>query len=147
MTVGGRTSCVVPSVQKKTGPVAGDIKKEAPDSDKTAVKAPNEKKRARKIKDEDEDEDEDLINGVADKEGVQNHSKGSKRAARYANRISPKRDRKGAQPKRTSSPLSKHKSSKHGSKEPNIASKRAKVEDRTVPSDRRRSARLSSQGT
>ena len=28
VTVGGRTSCVVPSVQKKTGPVAGDVKKE-----------------------------------------------------------------------------------------------------------------------
>jgi formamidopyrimidine-DNA glycosylase len=28
LTVGGRTSCVVPSVQKKTGAVAGDIKKE-----------------------------------------------------------------------------------------------------------------------
>ncbi|KAA6410979.1 MAG: formamidopyrimidine-DNA glycosylase [Lasallia pustulata] len=29
VTVGGRTSAVVPSVQKKTGPVAGDVKKEA----------------------------------------------------------------------------------------------------------------------
>ena len=29
LTVGGRTSCVVPSVQKKTGPVAGDVKDEA----------------------------------------------------------------------------------------------------------------------
>lgn len=28
LTVGGRTSCVVPSVQKKTGAVAGDLKKE-----------------------------------------------------------------------------------------------------------------------
>ena len=28
MTVGGRTSAIVPSVQKKTGPVAGDVKKE-----------------------------------------------------------------------------------------------------------------------
>jgi formamidopyrimidine-DNA glycosylase len=28
LTVGGRTSCVVPSVQKKTGAVAGDIKAE-----------------------------------------------------------------------------------------------------------------------
>ena len=28
VTVGGRTSAVVPSVQKKTGPVAGDVKKE-----------------------------------------------------------------------------------------------------------------------
>ena len=34
MTVGGRTSCVVPSVQKKTGPVAGDVKAEpAEDAD------------------------------------------------------------------------------------------------------------------
>jgi formamidopyrimidine-DNA glycosylase len=28
LTVGGRTSCVVPSVQKKTGPVAGEVKPE-----------------------------------------------------------------------------------------------------------------------
>lgn len=31
LTVGGRTSCVVPSVQKKTGAVAGDLKKDAVD--------------------------------------------------------------------------------------------------------------------
>lgn len=31
VTVGGRTSAVVPSVQKKTGPVAGDVKKEVDD--------------------------------------------------------------------------------------------------------------------
>jgi formamidopyrimidine-DNA glycosylase len=29
VTVGGRTSCVVPSVQKKTGAVAGDVKEES----------------------------------------------------------------------------------------------------------------------
>lgn len=29
LTVGGRTSCVVPSVQRKTGPVAGDVDKTA----------------------------------------------------------------------------------------------------------------------
>ena len=33
LTVGGRTSCVVPSVQKKTGPVAGDVKNEADTED------------------------------------------------------------------------------------------------------------------
>jgi formamidopyrimidine-DNA glycosylase len=48
LTVGGRTSCVVPSVQKKTGAVAGDIKKE--DSGEKVIgdvkeKAPNSKKR------------------------------------------------------------------------------------------------------
>ncbi|KAI9748421.1 MAG: hypothetical protein M4579_007229 [Chaenotheca gracillima] len=41
ITVGGRTSAVVPSVQKKTGPVAGDVKSEDDE-------------------DEDEDEDEDV---------------------------------------------------------------------------------------
>lgn len=33
LTVGGRTSCVVPSVQKKTGPVAGDVMNEADTED------------------------------------------------------------------------------------------------------------------
>ncbi|CAL3962772.1 hypothetical protein PZA11_000166 [Diplocarpon coronariae] len=33
LTVGGRTSCVVPSVQKKTGAVAGDVKKGDGDSE------------------------------------------------------------------------------------------------------------------
>ncbi|MCJ1387549.1 hypothetical protein MMC18_000392 [Xylographa bjoerkii] len=38
MTVGGRTSAVVPSVQKKTGKVAGDVKKEdLPDSEADSV--------------------------------------------------------------------------------------------------------------
>ncbi|CAD6447532.1 d49ea943-a443-46f6-ba69-592474275899 [Sclerotinia trifoliorum] len=36
LTVGGRTSCVVPSVQKKTGPVAGDIKKRNGSGDNVA---------------------------------------------------------------------------------------------------------------
>ena len=53
ITVGGRTSCVVPSVQKKTGPVAGDVKDEAGTEDadgekkattKSRKKAPNPKK-------------------------------------------------------------------------------------------------------
>jgi len=33
VTVGGRTSCVVPSVQKKTGAVAGDVKEESSDEE------------------------------------------------------------------------------------------------------------------
>jgi formamidopyrimidine-DNA glycosylase len=33
LTVGGRTSCICPSIQKKTGAVAGDVKKEAVEQD------------------------------------------------------------------------------------------------------------------
>jgi formamidopyrimidine-DNA glycosylase len=39
LTVGGRTSCIVPSLQKKTGKVAGDVKKE----DLQEIKAEDEK--------------------------------------------------------------------------------------------------------
>ena len=34
LTVGGRTSCVVPSVQKKTGPVAKDVEEDEVDTDR-----------------------------------------------------------------------------------------------------------------
>ena len=47
LTVGGRTSCVVPSVQKKTGPVAGDVKKEVvehADLERDGVKTKKTKK-------------------------------------------------------------------------------------------------------
>ena len=39
LTVGGRTSCVVPSVQKKTGPVAGDVKGSGVQGGKGATRA------------------------------------------------------------------------------------------------------------
>lgn len=38
LTVGGRTSCVVPSVQKKTGAVAAEIKVESKDGEDGGVK-------------------------------------------------------------------------------------------------------------
>ncbi|KAF7861847.1 hypothetical protein EAF04_007729 [Stromatinia cepivora] len=51
LTVGGRTSCVVPSVQKKTGPVAGDIKKKNVSSDSEAIEdIPVKKQSSRKRK-------------------------------------------------------------------------------------------------
>ena len=49
LTVGGRTSCVVPSVQKKTGPVAGDVKGESAPSDANGAKK-GEKPKANKKK-------------------------------------------------------------------------------------------------
>lgn len=42
LTVGGRTSCVVPSVQKKTGAVAGEIKQESKDGEDGGVEAKEE---------------------------------------------------------------------------------------------------------
>ncbi|EDN99554.1 hypothetical protein SS1G_02408 [Sclerotinia sclerotiorum 1980 UF-70] len=51
LTVGGRTSCVVPSVQKKTGPVAGDIKKGNGSGDgMTSEDIPVKKQSSRKRK-------------------------------------------------------------------------------------------------
>ncbi|KAJ8062997.1 hypothetical protein OCU04_008243 [Sclerotinia nivalis] len=51
LTVGGRTSCVVPSVQKKTGPVAGDIKKRNVFSNSEAIEdIPVKKQSSRKRK-------------------------------------------------------------------------------------------------
>ena len=56
LTVGGRTSAVVPAVQKKTGPVAGDVDDE--DEADDVVEKKNTK-RKREVKDEDEDEEAD----------------------------------------------------------------------------------------
>lgn len=56
LTVGGRTSAVIPSVQKKTGPVAKDITEGASE---TKGAAPNMKKRKSKKAAEDEPEDAD----------------------------------------------------------------------------------------
>lgn len=60
MTVGGRTSCVVPSVQKKTGPVAGDVKNEAGTEDRDGEKTAKPKggKKVSKAKEQDIDETE-----------------------------------------------------------------------------------------
>lgn len=70
LTVGGRTSAVVPSLQKKTGPVAGDVKDEddskeddaeeddaEADAKPKAKKAPAKNKKAPKSKSEIAEED------------------------------------------------------------------------------------------
>lgn len=45
LTVGGRTSCVVPSVQKKTGAVAGEIKQAGTDQENVGAPTPKSKKQ------------------------------------------------------------------------------------------------------
>lgn len=51
LTVGGRTSCVVPSVQKKTGPVAGDVNGAGENGSQTKGK----KKGGKPVQDEADD--------------------------------------------------------------------------------------------
>lgn len=65
LTVGGRTSCVVPSVQKKTGAVAGDLKKEeenggddAAGEKKTAPKKVAKSKKRKETVDQKLDKEE-----------------------------------------------------------------------------------------
>jgi formamidopyrimidine-DNA glycosylase len=59
LTVGGRTSAVVPSIQKKTGPVAKEMDEaELVDGEEEKPKKAKGKKR-KAVKEEDEDEDED----------------------------------------------------------------------------------------
>lgn len=57
LTVGGRTSCVVPSVQKKTGAVAGDVKAED-EEDKPAKGGKAKKSKKDFVDDEEEVKDE-----------------------------------------------------------------------------------------
>ncbi|KAL8691580.1 MAG: hypothetical protein Q9218_003224 [Villophora microphyllina] len=59
VTVGGRTSAIVPSVQKKTGEVAADVNGSAEEDDDDNEEAPKKaKKAAKKNKKEDDDEPE-----------------------------------------------------------------------------------------
>lgn len=51
LTVGGRTSCVVPSVQKKTGAVAGDLKSEKVSESEAKTTGKTSKKRKAAVND------------------------------------------------------------------------------------------------
>lgn len=60
LTVGGRTSCVVPSVQKKTGAVAGEVKQESngarvDEADEAKSKKKSSGRGKRKAKEEEEE--------------------------------------------------------------------------------------------
>ena len=80
VTVGGRTSCVVPSVQKKTGPVAGDVKtmkEEQAVEDEGAVKKSKKGGKKAAVKEEDVADDENA--GIKSKK--QPTKKGTKRNA------------------------------------------------------------------
>jgi formamidopyrimidine-DNA glycosylase len=85
LTVGGRTSCVVPSVQKKTGAVAGDMKKEElngtedADSKKTSKPKANASKKRKAVVEEDEKTVE-----PKEEEPAENELKGKTKKAKSA---------------------------------------------------------------
>ena len=76
VTVGGRTSCVVPSVQKKTGPVAGDVKDEAGTEDAEGEKKATTKSRKKAPKPKKEEAEEE------EAKPAKESSKGNKRTAK-----------------------------------------------------------------
>ena len=70
LTVGGRTSCVVPSVQKKTGPVKKDVEDEVDEDDEVKIEEEGEAeedeqtkpaKRKRPVKNKKEEADEEIV--------------------------------------------------------------------------------------
>jgi len=81
LTVGGRTSCVVPSVQRKTGAVAGDVKEEtngtedADGKEASKPKANASKKRKAAMEDEETAEPNE-------EESVENAPKGKAKKAK-----------------------------------------------------------------
>ncbi|KAG4417292.1 hypothetical protein IFR04_009582 [Cadophora malorum] len=135
LTVGGRTSCVVPSVQKKTGPVAADVNGKADDMEDTkkAGKAKASKKRKAVIKEEeDEVEDEDDEETVTP--AKKKRAPTIKKEVKTEEAVTPKKGR-AKKPKVEEQETAK---SPPATKK---ASKKVKVEEEPV-SGRRRSGRI-----
>lgn len=129
LTVGGRTSCIVPSLQKKTGAVAGDVKK----SDVI-----DDKRKAKKAIEEEEAAEESIA-----KEDLSVPS-GKGKSRRAAVKTEPaEKDANG------SSPASKRKAASAADGAANKKSRRSlvKAEDtaEAVDNNRRRSGRLRQQ--
>jgi formamidopyrimidine-DNA glycosylase len=115
LTVGGRTSCVVPSVQKKTGAVAGDVdEKDAKKSSKGS------KKKAGPVveKNEEEDDDDDGDDEIKD--------------------VKPQTKKRNADPASKLKEMKKAKVNRAVKPEPEI-----KVKEEVNGTGRRRSSRLS----
>jgi formamidopyrimidine-DNA glycosylase len=70
LTVGGRTSCVIPSVQKKTGAVAGDVNEDENGDGKLVAKKAGKSNGTTKRKaapKEDSDAEDEEVNGRSKK--------------------------------------------------------------------------------
>ena len=140
LTVGGRTSAVIPSVQRKTGPVAGDVKSEdaAGEGDDNGIEKKSRKlSKKRKVKDEDEvkeDGEKDLkTNG--DSVPEKKLPRQRKSAKRRESEVPPNGD--------TDKPNKIAKKQTARKQEASRPMKKAKAEDAANEKGRRRSARVS----
>jgi formamidopyrimidine-DNA glycosylase len=106
LTVGGRTSCVVPSVQKKTGAVAGDLKKENGleilDTKKSSSKEKMVKPKKEKVSSAEKQE-----KGKGDKDGGKLTSKKRKNDAEGEQNAIVETNTTGKRRKASASPTSK----------------------------------------
>ena len=150
VTVGGRTSCVVPSVQKKTGPVAGDVKttkqEEAGEDEGADKKCKRGGKKAAVKEEEVADEEKAEV-----KSKKQPPKKGTKRAAgktepeeQLSDDDTLKQSSKASEPASKKKKLSGTTETKSKPKEAARNGAKAKPEADTGP--RRRSARTSGAG-
>ena len=149
LTVGGRTSCVVPSVQKKTGPVAGDVKEKASPEDADGEKKENSKAGKKVSKTKKEETDETKI------ESAKNSSKGKKRTVETENEQpalngheSDEEVGKLANKKRKSNKKADSNESVEPKKQHKAKADTGKINAKTEPekSERRRSGRVSGKG-
>ncbi|KAH6713873.1 Formamidopyrimidine-DNA glycosylase N-terminal domain-containing protein [Leptodontidium sp. MPI-SDFR-AT-0119] len=144
ITVGGRTSCVVPSVQKKTGPVAADVNGEDDDLDNDANvgkgkkggkgKGTSAKRKTVPKEDEDEDAHDQSVSPAKKKRASASKTKGVKVETEAVEAVPAKKGRakkpKMAEEETSDSPLVSSK-----------ASKKMKIEDEGQ-NGRRRSGRF-----
>ena len=100
LTVGGRTSAVVPSVQKKTGPIAKDVSKEDLEDDSNSEEkkpAGGKRKRAAAVKAES-DSEEDMDEAPSKKPAPKKRGVKAKQEESGDEKIAPKKAVKNAKP-------------------------------------------------
>ncbi|PVH87665.1 hypothetical protein DL98DRAFT_479825 [Cadophora sp. DSE1049] len=140
LTVGGRTSCVVPSIQKKTGPVAADVNGKVDDMEngadagegKKGGKAKGASKKRKAVLKEEEDEEE--VDEKAATPAKKKRASASKKKDKTEKPAPPKKER-AKKPKMEDSETTK------SPPLPKKMSKKVKVEEEPV-SGRRRSGRV-----
>lgn len=133
ITVGGRTSAVVPSVQKKTGPVAGDVKSEDIDGDMSPSKEEGEQKLAKKGK---------ASSKAAKQDQSQPTVTGAKKRSRAKEAETDIKDSPNTPAKKRKAAPKSETVKDEGTKNASTRKKNATAEDKELASGRRRSARV-----
>lgn len=146
LTVGGRTSAVIPSVQKKTGPVAKEMSDAESNQDGKASKG--KKRKSKKAADEDEKddgEDEPPAKKQTKKRAKKEKDEEQDEPKSNVNGTTPKPPTKGTQKSKVKNePANEKVTAKAKGKQEPKGKKSAAKEKLIVNGSRRRSTRLSS---